>query len=458
MYDLPLYQVALWLAAWLSSCLTISRPCAFLAPHHRTVPYRTAHTQLCELSARELAPIRAVGGPAADVYGELSSQGFRTLAKRIGLSPSDAFLDVGSGHGKLVLQAGNFGVASSTGIEMSPSRHSAALRALAASPRHIRRRASMVCGDVSSTGDGLDDAVGSATAVYVSNLMFSAELTSRIAQRLEAVVSVRVIAVLVPFAHGSLAGFVADQSPEMCEMSWAVSGERTGVTIYRRAMPESTPDEARVKPSVTPSVKLRPASRTAHVRSSWRGVRRHAAVHCSALTPVPDSNFAVREAGEGRGLGLFTTVPIEESTFLFDYVGLVLPAQEYVERFSGLSEYILAIDNAYGYTFIIDAQDPEVSNLARYMNHAKMGLPSLPRLGLVASGPCNCLMLSESSETYAKFVEAALDTCMPEQMPPPRLHVFTLRAIAAGEELCWDYGEEYWTMMAKRGIFQAAVE
>ena len=312
----------------------------------------------------------------------------------------------------------------------------------------------MVCGDVSSTGVDLDDAVGSATAVYVSNLMFSSELTGLIAQRIEAMVSVRVIAALVPFAHGSLAGFEADESLMMCEMSWAISGERTGVTIYRRAMPESTPDEAHVKPSVTPSVKLRTASRIAHVRAS-RDVRRHAAVYCSALTPLPDSSFAIREAGEGRGLGLFTTVPIEESTFLFDYVGLVLPAQEYAERFSGLSEYILAIDNASGYTFIIDAQDPEVSNLARYMNHAKMGLPSLPRLGLVASGRCNCLMLSESSETYAKFVEAARDNFMPEQMPPPRLHVFTLRAIAAGEELCWDYGEEYWAMMAKRGIFQS---
>jgi len=290
----------------------------------------------------------------------------------------------------------------------------------------------------------------------VSNLMFSSELTSRIAQRLEAMVSVRVIAALMPFAHGSLAGFVADESLVMCEMSWAISGERTGVTIYRRAMPESTLDEARVKSSVTPSVKLRTASRIAHVRAS-RDVRRHAAVYCSALTPLPDSSFAVREAGEGRGLGLFTTVPIDESTFLFDYVGLVLPAQEYAERFSGLSEYILAIDNASGYTFIIDAQDPEVSNLARYMNNAKMGLPSLPHLGLVASGPCNCLMLSESSETYAKFVEAELDNVLPEQMPPPRLHVFTLRAIAAGEELCWDYGEEYWAIMAKRGIFQSAV-
>jgi len=374
-YDLPLYQVALWLAAWLSSCLTISRPCAFLAPHHRTVPYRTAHTQLCELSARELAPIRAVGGAAADVYGELSSQGLRTLAKRIGLCPSDAFLDV--------------------------------------------------------------------------MLSWS--------QRLEAMVSVRVITALVPFAHGNLAGFVADESLVMCAMSWAISGERTGVTIYRRAMPESTPDEAHVKLTrLTPSVKLRTASRIAHVRAS-RDVRRHAAVYCSALTPLPDSSFAVLQAGEGRGLGLFTTVPIEESTFLFDYVGLVLPAQEYAERFSGLSEYILAIDNASGYTFIIDAQDPdpEVSSLARYKNHAKMGLPSLPRLGLEASGPCNCLMLSESSETYAKFVEAELDNVLPEQMPPPRLHVFTLRAIAAGEELCWDYGEEYWAMMAKRGIFQS---
>ena len=41
--------------------------------------------------------------------------------------------------------------------------------------------------------------------------------------------------------------------------------------------------------------------------------------------------------------------------------------------------------------------------------------------------------------------------CFIYRLPPPRLHVFTLRAIQAGEELCWDYGEEYWDTMGKRG-------
>ena len=33
----------------------------------------------------------------------------------------------------------------------------------------------------------------------------------------------------------------------------------------------------------------------------------------------------------------------------------------------------------------------------------------------------------------------------------PQLLMFTTRCIEAGEELCWDYGEEYWERAAKQG-------
>lgn len=51
---------------------------------------------------------------------------------RIGLSPSDNFLDMGSGVGRTVVQAAlEFGCQKSHGVELSSSRHERAQRALA---------------------------------------------------------------------------------------------------------------------------------------------------------------------------------------------------------------------------------------------------------------------------------------------------------------------------------------
>jgi hypothetical protein len=201
---------------------------------HRVAITNRGAVRLCDLSLRESEPIRAIGGNDADTYGEMTAQGFRTLAGRMGLCPSDNFLDMGSGHGKLVIQACNFGVASSSGVEISATRHRVAQRMLDASPPRARRRSSVVCGDASTA------CVDRTTAVFLSNLMFSAELTSRIALQLETGMDIRVIGALVPFAPGSLPSFIEDKSLAMCEMSWSLRGARTGVTMYRRVLPPQT--------------------------------------------------------------------------------------------------------------------------------------------------------------------------------------------------------------------------
>ena len=202
---------------------------------HRVVPTsRGRIVRLCDLSLREAQPIRTIGGTDADTYGEMTAQGFSTLAGRMGLCPSDHFLDVGSGHGKLVVQACNFGVASSRGVEISATRHRVAQRLLDASPHHVRRRSSVECADASTA------CVDHTTAVYLSNLMFSAELTSRIAVQLETGRDIRVIGVMVPFAPGTLPSFIEDESLAMCEMSWSLQGAGTAVTVYRRVLPPQT--------------------------------------------------------------------------------------------------------------------------------------------------------------------------------------------------------------------------
>ena len=44
----------------------------------------------------DAARIRAIGGPRADVYGEMTHAGLRTMGQAIGLSTTDRFLDLGS--------------------------------------------------------------------------------------------------------------------------------------------------------------------------------------------------------------------------------------------------------------------------------------------------------------------------------------------------------------------------
>jgi hypothetical protein len=105
----------------------------------------------------------------------------------------------------------------------------------------------MVCGDLASPGS--IEAVGP-TAVYVCNIMFSDDLTNRIALQLSAVTNLRVLAAVVPFALGSLPDFVADDSPALCEMSWGPGGRPTGMTIYHRIQ-DSGPRESPDKPHST---------------------------------------------------------------------------------------------------------------------------------------------------------------------------------------------------------------
>jgi len=68
---------------------------------------------------------------SSSTYGEITTKGFRELAKRIELYPGDCFLDMGSGVGRAVVQAAlEFGCRSSRGVELSATRHERAQKAL----------------------------------------------------------------------------------------------------------------------------------------------------------------------------------------------------------------------------------------------------------------------------------------------------------------------------------------
>ena len=93
--------------------------------------------------------IRAVGGENADMYGEITPRGFRTLAHHLSLAGTDVFVDCGSGLGRAVVQAASeFGVHRAIGIEFAPSRHQLARANLArAAPSDLAARVELLQGD-----------------------------------------------------------------------------------------------------------------------------------------------------------------------------------------------------------------------------------------------------------------------------------------------------------------------
>lgn len=210
--------------------------------HHKMCPNFCAAAPLAvKLSTDEVHRISDIGGRAAATYGEITPKGFRQIFDRR-LRADDHFVDAGSGHGKLVLQAATEGgVAFSTGIELSTTRHDmamAALKAASARDATLGRRCKLICDDCA--GEAAAGILQTATVVFIANLCFGAELQRRLALRLEAAPHLRLIAVVKPFADVPR-GFEFDSS-EFAEATWT-QGHSKGaweehpgqaVALYRR--------------------------------------------------------------------------------------------------------------------------------------------------------------------------------------------------------------------------------
>eukprot|EP00965_Chrysotila_dentata_P256529 6212570-Pleurochrysis_carterae.AAC.4 len=133
--------------------------------------------------------------------------------------------------------------------------------------------------------------------------------------------------------------------------------------------------------------------------------------------PLEDSNFKVK-ASPGKGNGLYAASPIAKGTFIFDYRGEVLKGlDELFARYADGGGAYVACINANLY---IDGADPKKSNLARYMNHARKD-PNV----------------QQRKQRYG---------------PNPAMHFYARRDIAAGEELTFDYGDEYWEALKQTPV------
>ena len=200
------------------------------------------------INSMERAVVNAVGGENAATYGEITPRGFATLASRMRLDEHAHFADLGSGTGKAVLQAvREFGVASACGIELAASRHGLSQAALLVQPDSVASRVRFVEGDCAARDAWREGGpLASTTDVWLCSLLFGPALMERLARRLSADGSrVRQVASLRRFP-GGLPGFVEEEPPEPCEMSWtakllvastAAEWEHPGalVYLYRRA-------------------------------------------------------------------------------------------------------------------------------------------------------------------------------------------------------------------------------
>ena len=183
---------------------------------------------------------QTISGEHSSTYGEITPAGFRALATSIQLCPADAFVDLGSGVGRCVVQAClEFGCYQSHGIELSPSRHIRAQRALHDVMLHGgvgAVEASLMQGVRLVEGNLLDMPIADATVCWIASLCFSDDMMRTTADKLQAQgQKLRVVATLKPFPDG-LKGFgVAEHQ---YEMSWTAEWGRTcKVYIYTANFP-----------------------------------------------------------------------------------------------------------------------------------------------------------------------------------------------------------------------------
>jgi len=134
---------------------------------------------------------------------------------------------------------------------------------------------------------------------------------------------------------------------------------------------------------------------------------------------------------QGKGLGAYACRHFEEGTIVGDYTGESLTARDIAARYDrsvawNIEDHLWALSREergvsttgrYIYRIeedlYIDAEDPAVASWARFINHSRE--PNLIGKSLAKS-----------------------------YTGKPRVWFVARRAIEPGDELTWDYGDDYW--------------
>ena len=154
------------------------------------MPAQLIQEAVCEgdIEEAEALAVQAVSGPAGATYGEITPRGFGTLGARLCISSDDAFADLGSGLGRVVVQSiTQFDAASACGVELSKTRHERALLALEKVESSVHSRVQLIHGDAADESLWDKGPLAATTVVWLSALLFSPEVPGR--ERAAAVVT-----------------------------------------------------------------------------------------------------------------------------------------------------------------------------------------------------------------------------------------------------------------------------
>jgi len=141
----------------------------------------------------------------------------------------------------------------------------------------------------------------------------------------------------------------------------------------------------------------------------------------------------------GKGLGIIAAVPIPMNTVVGDYVGEILTAEEKDRRYLESESHLRSpIDDAWAQSRTDRGQSVTGSYLYGIV------VPNGPALYMDAE--------DEYESLWTRFVNHApppVANIRPKSIHEswngkPRVWFLSNRDIAVGEELCFDYGDDYW--------------
>jgi len=141
----------------------------------------------------------------------------------------------------------------------------------------------------------------------------------------------------------------------------------------------------------------------------------------SDLPPVPEpgtqvskqvlQSMEIRDTGTIKGFGVYCTRPLERHSFLGFYEGTLVESRKELDKKKTPKDYVMSTDG--GATFL-DGYERAQDRMAIspvHLNHKDKDTEG-----------CNCLRLLQGRNVA----------------------FFTSRQIEVGEELCFDYGDNYW--------------